>query len=102
MLLHSLWALHAEKSLLRESLREQAPLLAALSRQVFKGQGKKSTLIPTDYSLHCYKLLKLEVALENRRTITGFLKAPTLSFPKEETGDISESHYHHQWRFLLH
>lgn len=49
------------------------------------------------YSLDCYKLLKLEVALENQRTITGFLKAPTLSYPIEKKGDINESGYHHQW-----
>lgn len=40
MLLDSLWVLHAERSLLRESLGEKAPLVTAPSRQVFKGQGK--------------------------------------------------------------
>lgn len=40
MPLDSLWALRAERSQLQECLKEQAPLLTAPSRQVFKGQGK--------------------------------------------------------------
>lgn len=67
-----------------------------------KKHGKKCTLTPTSYSLRCYKLLKLEGALETKRTVAGFLKAPTPTLPKAETGAINESHYHHQRKFLLH
>ena len=79
---------HADRWLLQESHSEQAlfrQLPAIRCTKDREKHGKESTSAPTGYSLDCCKLLKLEMALENQKTVTGFLKAPTPLLPKEET-----------------
>lgn len=66
-----------------------------------KKQGKESTLTPRGNFLHFYELIKLKLVLENWKNTTAFLEVPIVSLPKEETRDINEFHYYHQWKFLI-